>query len=310
MVFTLITLSYSIKGGLRGSIIDALQAVLFVFFLGMVLFLILPADGATPLWRSGDWRLDAGVDLLLVALLQVLSYPFHDPVLTDRGFLNSERAMLKAFCVAGVLGFACILLFSLVGVQAAASGLDTDGNVPAALGRASGIATFFFMTVVMISSAGSTLDSTFSSLAKAMAVDLRALLGRLPRPGKGTGAMFMILFAVLGNLPMFAGTDILKATTLSGTMVMGLAPAFLFWPWARDSRWSFHLSFWTGLAVGVAHSLGAIPPVLDIGDGRYAALLGANVYGLALCTLLFWIPVAVRALRRRGHADGIREEIA
>ena len=37
----------------------------------------------------------------------------------------------------------------------------------------------------------------------------------------------MVFLAVFGNIPMLLGTDILKATTISGTMVIGLAPVFL-----------------------------------------------------------------------------------
>jgi SSS family solute:Na+ symporter len=42
------------------------------------------------------------------------------------------------------------------------------------------------------------------------------------------GSLTMAAFALLGNLPMLAGTDILKATTISGTMFIGPAPIFLF----------------------------------------------------------------------------------
>ena len=76
------------------------------------------------------------------------------------------------------------------------------------------------MTVVMVSAAGSTLDSTFSSLAKLAGRELPALAGRdLGQRAIGVGIAAMLIFAVLGNLPMLAGTDILKATTISGTIV-------------------------------------------------------------------------------------------
>lgn len=102
---------------------------------------------------------------------------------------------------------------------------------------------------------------------------------------------------MLGNLPMLAGTSILKATTLSGAMVWALAPVFLFHRARRASSVSFHLSFWTGLVLGLFFSLGWIPDAIAIGDGRYAQLLGVNLYGLALCTALFWAPVALSGWR-------------
>jgi SSS family solute:Na+ symporter len=297
--FSLVTLAYAMKGGLRASIItDGLQTVLFVFFLGAVLFAVLPNHAPAALAGAGHWTLVGGVDLLLVAGLQVLSYPFHDPVLTDRGFINQEKAMLKAFFVAGIAGFIAILLFSLVGVHADLAGLGGGDNVPAVVGKSLGLATFFFMSVVMISSAGSTLDSTFSSLSKTLTADLSRLRGRTTRPRVRMGWIVMIVFALIGNLPMFAGTDILKATTVSGTMVMGLAPVFLFFRWVKHSPWSFHLSFWCGVVLGVLLATGAVPDAWAIGGGEYAKLLGANLYGLLLCTALFWLPLLQRRVRR------------
>jgi Na+/proline symporter len=297
VVFTLLTLVYSIKGGLRGSVItDILQAVVFVFFLGIVLTAVVPDHGAATLLTTGELRLDAGIDLLLVAALQIFSYPFHDPVLTDRGFINSERTMLRSFVIAGVLGFVCIVAFSLVGVHAGLNGIG-GGDVPVTVGKSLGLAAFFFMTVIMMTSAGSTLDSTFTSLSKSFALDLPVLLNHGQPASIRAGTWIMISFAVLGNLPMLAGTEILKATTISGTMVMGLAPVFFLQRLAGNSPASFHLSFWPGIAVGTVLAAGAWPATLTIGAGKYAALLGANAYGLALCTAGFLAPLLWRRLR-------------
>ena len=296
LLFTAVTLLYAVKGGLRSSIItDVLQSAVFVLFLGIVLFYVLPSHGPSALLSNGDFRLNAGVDLLLVALLQVLSYPFHDPVLTDRGFITQEKPMLKAFIWSGAIGFICIFAFSLVGVHARLDGLPQSDNVPAAVAQGFGIAAAFVMTVVMIVAGGSTVDSTFASLSKLVAQELPMLRGRMPRPNAvRIGAWTMVVFAVIGNLPMIAGTDILKATTVSGTMVMGLAPVFLLAGFTRYSPLSFHLSFWTGIALGVLLTLGWIPKSWAIGDGKYALLLGANLYGLILCFAGFLLPLLSR----------------
>ncbi len=299
MLFTVFTLAYSLKGGLRSSIFtDVLQAVVFVFFVGAVLFLIVPANDGATLLTTGEFRLEAGLDLLLVAGLQIFSYPFHDPVLTDRGFVNKEKAMLKSFVVAGLLGFVAVFVFSLVGVHAQLNGIEAMGNAPAAVGQSLGLTALFFMSVVMMTSAGSTLDSTFTSLAKSLAVDLPRLARRAAdkAPSLRVGAVVMVVFALLGNLPMFAGTDILKATTISGTMVMGLAPVFLFYGFTQWSPWSFHLSFWTGLGLGVLLAAGLIPASWAIGEGRYATLLGVNAYGFLLCSAGFFLPLLARRL--------------
>lgn len=300
LLFTGATLVYSLKGGLRSSIVtDVIQAVLFVLVLALVLTLILPQHGMTTLLSSGSFRLNTGVDLLLVALLQVVSYPFHDPVLTDRGFITREKNMLRAMIVAGILGFFCILAFSLVGVHARIEGLPGGDNMAGAVARTFGITPYLLMTVVMIMAAGSTLDSTFSSVAKSIGQELPMLAGRTP--GKRAvliGMWTMAAFAVLGNLPMIAGTDILKATTISGTMVMGLAPVFLLAPLVRHSPWSFHLAFWPGVGLGLMLAAGQIPESWAIGDGKYAKLLGTNLYGLAICCAGFLLPVAWQRIRR------------
>lgn len=299
LLFTVAVLLYSLKGGLRSSIFtDVIQAVVFVLFLGLVLAYVLPTHGPARLLSEGRFALDSGVDLLLVALLQVLSYPFHDPVLTDRGFITREKTMLRAFIVAGVLGFVAILAFSLVGVHARLEGIAAGSNVPAEVARGLGFAGFFAMVAVMISSAASTLDSTFSSLSKSVAHELPLLAGRRPSPRAMTvGAVTMVVFAALGNLPMIAGTDILKATTISGTMVIGLAPVFLFSRRVGYSPPSFHLAFWTGMALGVLQALNLIPAGWAIGEGKYAILLGTNLYGLALCTAAFFLPLALPRFR-------------
>lgn len=292
LLFTAVTLAYSLRGGLRSSILtDAAQAAIFVIALVWVLGLVLPNHSTAELTSTSHWALNAGVDLFLVACLQLLSYPFHDPVLTDRGFISEEKSMLRAFTLAGVLGFVAILAFSLIGVHATLGGIEAGGNVPAALAKSLGVGALIVMTLVMISAAGSTLDSTFSSLARLSGRELPALLQRdLGQKAIGVGMTTMLVFALLGNLPMLAGTDILKATTISGTMVIGLAPVFLLHGFVRPTRLGFHLSFWTGIGLGVALTLGWIPQSWAIGDGRYALLLGTNLYGLILCTAGYLLP--------------------
>ncbi len=301
LLFTAVTLFYSLKGGLRSSIItDIVQGLLFVIVLGIVLLLVLPQHGPGTLLAAGEFRLDAGVDLLLVALLQVISYPFHDPVLTDRGFITEEKTMLRAMIVSGVLGFICIFGFSLVGVHAKLEGLPSGDNMPGAVAAAFGALPYFLMTMIMIVAAGSTLDSTFASVSKLIGQEVPLLAGRQPGARAITIGMWaMIAVALFGNLPMIAGADILKATTVSGTMVMGLAPVFLLAPLVRHSPWSFHLAFWPGVILGVLLTANAIPQSWAIGTGKYALLLGTNLYGLAICFAGFLLPVLWQRIAAR-----------
>lgn len=308
LLFTLATLLYSLKGGLRSSIFtDVVQGVLFIVALAVALLLVLPKHGASTLIATGEFKLNAGVDLLLVALLQVLSYPFHDPVLTDRGFITKEKTMLRAMIVAGVLGFVCIFAFSLIGVHAKLEGLPHGDNMPGAVAGTFGALPYFLMTMIMIVAAGSTLDSTFASVSKLTGQELPLLARR--RPGANAikiGLWTMIVIAVLGNVPMIAGTDILKATTVSGTMVMGLAPIFLLAPLVTYSPWSFHLAYWPGVILGVLFAINLIPTAWAIGDGKYALLLGTNAYGLAACFVGFLLPLAWRRLVGQTRHDAAR----
>lgn len=45
-----------------------------------------------------------------------LSYPFFDPVLTDRAFLASPKAMLISFLLAGLISGTFIFLFAFMGI--------------------------------------------------------------------------------------------------------------------------------------------------------------------------------------------------
>ncbi len=64
---------------------------------------------------------------------------------------------------------------------------------------------------------------------------------------------------------------------------------------------SFHLAFWTGIALGVLDLLKLIPPGWAIGSGKYGLLLGTNLYGLALCTFGFFLPLALPGYRLNGR---------
>jgi hypothetical protein len=80
-------------------------------------------------------------------------------------------------------------------------------------------------------------------------------------------------------------------------MVMGLAPIFILAPLVERSPWSFHFAFWPGVILGTLVAAGALPQSWAIGDGKYAALLGANAYGLAICTAGFLLPVVWQRVR-------------
>lgn len=289
LVFTLLTLAYTLKGGLRSSLLtDAIQMILFGLLLFILLAMILPESegGLKSLTSSGSWTMATGLNLLFAALLQVFSYPFHDPVLTDRGFISSPKKTLKSYLLAAPIGFLCILLFSLVGVFAQQKGIQ--GQAAVEVSKLLGLVAMLIVNFIMITSAASTLDSSFSSFAKLWVMDLRIGKGKALKNGR----LAMVGLVVLGTLPIFASPEILDATTVSGTMVIGLAPIFLLWK-IRAPKISFHLSIWFGVFVGIVLVIGSFPEALIFSSGKYATLLWANLWGSLGCFLLFLLPVLI-----------------
>lgn len=281
LVFTLLTLFYSLKGGLSSSMLtDAIQMVLFAVLLIVILGVILPdSDGISGYLSSGNWSMSGGVDLLLVALVQSISYPFHDPVMTDRGFITNPQTMKRAFFWAVPIGFICIVLFSFIGVYAAQKGLQGQAAVEVA--QSLGIISMLVINLIMITSASSTLDSAFASFSKLMAVDLR-----IGQATVSSGRIIMVVIAVAGTIPVFFNPTVLSATTISGTMVIGLAPVFVFWHW-RMQKSAFLATVLTGVTFGIWFATGSYPQTLVFFDGNYGDLLSVNLLGTAACFLVF-----------------------
>ena len=289
IVFTVLTLSYVLKGGMSSSIFtDVIQMGLFSILLFVILFQIFGANDdftAVSALSSGVWSFEMGLNLLFAAVLQSFSYPFHDPVLTDRGFLSSPKVTLKSFLWAGVVGAICIILFSTIGVYAQAQGMI--GQAAVEVGKAFGVVILLVINFIMITSAASTLDSTFSSFSKLLSIDLK--MGNTLKFGRWS----MVAIAVLGTLPVFLDAEILSATTISGTMVIGLTPVFLFWK-AKPPKISFHLSVFCGILFGFFLIFNLFPQSLVFTNGKYADLLWINFWGILCCLILYFTPIWIR----------------
>lgn len=297
VVFTLLTLAYAMKGGLRSSLItDILQMGLFAILLFLVLSMILPKEGsAAPFVTSGHWTFSGGIDLLLVAFIQVFSYPFHDPVLTDRGFISDEKTTLKSYIYAAVIGFFCILLFSFVGIYAKLIGLS--GQAAVEVSKTLGVFSMIVMNFIMVTSASSTVDSTFASVSKLVVVDL----GKKEFTSVSRGRWVMIITAIGGTIPLFFSPAILSATTISGTMVLGFAPVFIFWK-LKAPKISFHLAVWTGVFSSIIYTFGLLPKSLYLTHSTYGDLLTINVYATIAVLLVYFVPVALMKEKNKEFA--------
>ena len=290
LVFTTLTLAYVLKGGMSSSIFtDVLQMGLFSILLLVILGVIFGSETSFTVHsavKSGVWTFDMGLNLLFAAVLQSFSYPFHDPVLTDRGFLSSPKVTLKSFMCASILGGLCIILFSIIGVYAQSQGMQ--GQAAVEVGKAFGVVILLVINFIMITSAASTLDSTFSSFSKLLAIDLK--LGDSLQFGRWS----MVVIAVLGTIPVFLDAEILSATTISGTMVIGLTPVFLFWNQSAP-KISFHLSVFCGILFGFLLIFKGFPNALIFTDGKYGDLLWINFWGILSCFILYFIPKWITA---------------
>lgn len=284
VVFTLLTLAYSLKGGMSSSIFtDAIQMVLFSILLIIILWKVFSMDGfsVSTVVTSSTWSFELGLNLFFAALIQSFSYPFHDPVLTDRAFIASPKVTRKSFLWASVLGGLCIVLFSIIGVYAKTKGITGDAAFE--VGKAFGVVILLVINFIMITSAASTLDSTFSSFSKLVSLDLN--LGKSVTFGR----LSMVIVALLGTIPIFLNADILSATTISGTMVIGLTPVFLFWN-MKVPKMSFYLSVICGIVFGFILVFNWLPKVLIFTEGKYADLLWVNIWGIVSCIIIYCVP--------------------
>ncbi|WP_204343967.1 sodium:solute symporter family transporter [Psychroserpens algicola] len=284
IVFTVLTLAYAIKGGLSSSIFtDVIQMVLFSVLLIVILWNVFSADdfSVQTVVSSGTWSFELGLNLFFAAIIQSFSYPFHDPVLTDRAFISSPKVTRRSFILASILGALCIVLFSLIGVYAQSQGMN--GQAAVEVGKAFGVVILLVINFIMITSAASTLDSTFSSFSKLLAIDLN--MGKDLSFGRAS----MAAIAILGTLPVFLDAEILSATTISGTMVIGLTPVFVFWN-MKVPKVSFYLSVICGLLFGFVLVFELFPKALILTEGKYADLLWVNVWGILSCIILYIIP--------------------
>jgi hypothetical protein len=109
--------------------------------------------GINAVWRYAPptgW-LDGGSTLLACALLQgMVSYPFHDPVLTDRAFLSRPRTMVAAFFVGGAIAGTFIVLFSAVGIFGCFLEGAVKNGSPAVMSKALSSAAFAFTNLVRL----------------------------------------------------------------------------------------------------------------------------------------------------------------
>jgi Na+/proline symporter len=326
---------YVMMGGMRASLFsDVVQASLGLFLLFYLLGVVSHQmrDMDVWSWAPAGGYLEGGSTALGAALLQGFgSYPFHDPVLTDRTFLATPRVMLHSFFVGGAISIMFIVLFSSIGILGdyladPPLGVVSSGS-PANVARSLCGVTYGLMNMIMMTSSLSTLDSTYTSCSKLISLELggwfrlpgdtRKRLGPMTPTGEhvttrhiAIGRVSIAVLAIVGTVYLAAEDDVLKATTVSGTMVMGLGPPIylmLLWRYNsqgkqngfRRSPLAFVLSFVPGVVFGFLYQVSgykdsdgnprhpalkaALTDGLSVGSGPYSMFFGLNLLGHGVC---------------------------
>lgn len=98
IVVTIFTVYYSLLGGLRSSLLtDTTQMILAAVLLVVILTALSPNIISNGLPVVSPETQIAGLTFCGLAFVQVFSYPFHDPVLTDRAFITSPQKIRTNF---------------------------------------------------------------------------------------------------------------------------------------------------------------------------------------------------------------------
>lgn len=251
----LATFGYSVSGGLRASLrTDVFQAIMVILALLMLFSIMLFHSDfslSQVVFSSPDIQ-SPGWVLLLVAFLQVWSYPLHDPVMMDRGFLADRENTKKSFQYAACISIICIIIFAMLGVFAGIVKADGE-DIISTLTRLFGWQYMVVFNIALLVSAVSTLDSTFSSAAKLVAVDMKII-----EPTLNNGRWVMLAFLICGGLFLWKGNkDLFDAVAISGTVSMFLAPVIFFNIWGnqRTHAWALLVSFITATTGGVLYFL-------------------------------------------------------
>lgn len=291
LAFSAVILCYSMLGGLHASLkTDVFQMSMFIIVLLMLLLSVID-NGQFTLADLQFIEFDItqpGPILLIVALLQIWSYPMHDPVMMDRGFLANHDTTRKSFLHASWISVICIMLFGSLGVFAGAHAVDGD-DMNSVLMRILGEWPMLLLSMALVLSAMSTLDSSLSSASKLVAKDMQWV-----SPTLRNGRFVMLVFMCLGLILVFLGNkDLFSAVAVSGTASLFLAPVVIFNIFLRKTNipiWSFLLAFVMAMCGATLYFLESSGYTQWLGDlHKYTKLLEITVAVLITGCTAFWI---------------------
>ena len=291
LAFAAVTLGYSVMGGLHASLrTDVFQMIVFLITL-LVLIVLTISSGAysiAALSFKTFVATDPGPVLLVVALLQVWSYPMHDPVMMDRGFLSDRETTRKSFLHAAWVSVVCITAFGSLGILAGANAASGE-VMNDVLTRLLGEMPMLLFSAALVISAMSTLDSTLSSSAKLVVIDMSVV-----KPTVQNGRLVMVCFMLTGLMFVFFGNqDLFSAVAVSGTASMYLAPVIFFSLWGGQDDipvWSYICAFAMAITAAALYFTESSGYSAILGEShKYTKLLFLSLGVLIGGCLAFWI---------------------
>ncbi|WP_386625885.1 sodium:proline symporter [Sulfitobacter geojensis] len=227
LIVAALGLAYSAWGGLSAALrTDVVQMLVFLVVFGLAFMALITSPGfdlgavVTASGASGAYN---GWVLLVVAALQVFSYPAHDPVMMDRGFIADEATTKASFLHAFWISTLCIIGFGFFGIQASLTGAAYEGELIGTWAAMFPPWVFVALMVSLLVSALSTLDSALASAARLVVEELRLA----PRTLTG-GRVAMLGFMVAGTaLTLWGNATLFDAVAVSGTASMFLTPVLI-----------------------------------------------------------------------------------
>ena len=225
-VVAVVGLGYSAWGGLSAALrTDVLQMAVFIVVFGIAFLALLLSPGfdlGAVLTAQGTAGSYNGWILLAVAALQVFSYPAHDPVMMDRGFIADRATTRASFLHAFWISTLCIIGFGFFGIQAGLVGAAYEGQLIGTWAAMFPTWVFGLLMISLLVSALSTLDSALSSAARLVVVE-----GGLPRT-LTAGRAVMVVFMLAGTLlTLWGNATLFDAVAVSGTASMFLTPVLV-----------------------------------------------------------------------------------
>lgn len=227
LIVAVLGLAYSAWGGLSAALrTDVVQMLVFLVVFGVAFVALVVSPGfalGAVLTAPGSAGAYNGWVLLAVALLQVFSYPAHDPVMMDRGFIADEATTKASFLHAFWISTLCIIGFGFFGIQASLTGAAYEGELIGTWGTMFPAWIFTALMVSLLVSALSTLDSALASASRLVVEELPGMPRTLT-----AGRIVMVAFMAAGTLlTLWGNATLFDAVAVSGTASMFLTPVLI-----------------------------------------------------------------------------------